>query len=454
MFSKVQGKLGSDRLLGSLLRGSGTVLLIQVLGRGIGYFDQIVLARWMGVDEYGVYVYIVAWATLVTLIPQMGQRDAVVRFIPEFKVNNQAGELKGVVQGSLALVCSLSVGLSAIATGVAVVLYSRGQIDHLQAALLGIWLMPLIALVELSTSILQGFRLFIAAYAPITLVRPVLVLLGAIGLYLWQPRGQHLTSTTALAVTLVSFSVILLGMVWIIRAQLRSAAQNTPAIYEIRKLLRVSLPLLLAAGFGTLLLQSDVVMIGLLRGPREVGLYNAAVRTVAIVGFILTSVSAAAAPMISATFAEGNLAKLQGLIRRGNQLTMLPSLVIVVAVVALSGPLLRNFGPEFEVMQWVLIVLAMGQLIKATCGPIGLLLDMTGHQDDSARVRGTAASLNIGLNLLGIQMLGPLGAALATAIAISFERVFIDFFVVKRLGIACSWLSPINRRLLALGRPR
>ena len=136
IYQRGQEKLKSDKALGSLLKGSGIVLLIQVLGRSIGYFDQVVLARWMGATEYGFYVYIVSWATLVTLIPQMGQRDAVVRFIPEYKVKQQPRRLLGLVRGSLGLVLLISVGLAIIGTVVAVILASGGKVSNLQTTLM------------------------------------------------------------------------------------------------------------------------------------------------------------------------------------------------------------------------------------------------------------------------------------------------------------------------------
>jgi O-antigen/teichoic acid export membrane protein len=448
--SKLQDKLRSDKIFSSLLRGSSVVLLIQVLGRGIGYFDQIVLARWMGPTDYGFYIYIISWATLVTVLPKLGQRGSVVRFIPEFKVKEEPGRLKGVVQGSLGITSSVSVGLAIIGTALAFIFTSQGQNTDLPATLIGIWIMPLMALVDLSMSILQGFRRMAAAFVPLILIRPILVLIGASSIYFGMQDGAPLSTTTVLSITFTSFVIILLLLQWMINREVRSFVGDIPAIYEIRRLLRVSLPLLLATGFGTILVQSDIVMIGLIKGPEDVGFYNAAVRTAAIIGFLLTAVSAAVGPMIAATYAEGDPVKLQRLITKANQILMLPSLVIVVAVVFLSEPLLRNFGPDFVSMRWVLIILALGQFVKASSGPIGLLLDLTGHQDESARLRGVAACLNISLNLIGIYTLGALGAALATLISIIFERAYIDYVVVQHINISPSWFSSINRRLQSI----
>src|SRR5262249_2852905 len=38
-------------------RLAGTIFLIRVISAGLAYFSQILLARWMGTSDYGIYVY-------------------------------------------------------------------------------------------------------------------------------------------------------------------------------------------------------------------------------------------------------------------------------------------------------------------------------------------------------------------------------------------------------------
>lgn len=42
-------------------RLAGTVFLIRVLSAGLAYFSQVLLARWMGGSDYGIYVYVWTW---------------------------------------------------------------------------------------------------------------------------------------------------------------------------------------------------------------------------------------------------------------------------------------------------------------------------------------------------------------------------------------------------------
>ena len=63
-----------------------------------------------------------------------------------------------------------------------------------------------------------------------------------------------------------------------------------------------------------------------------------------------------------------------------------------------------------------------------------MLLNMTGHERDTALVVGMSAVANIALNLLLIPRLGLEGAAIATALGTLAWNVLLSYFVYKRLG--------------------
>ena len=42
-------------------RLAGTIFIIRLLSAALAYLSQILLARWMGGSDYGVYVYVWTW---------------------------------------------------------------------------------------------------------------------------------------------------------------------------------------------------------------------------------------------------------------------------------------------------------------------------------------------------------------------------------------------------------
>jgi O-antigen/teichoic acid export membrane protein len=86
-------------------------------------------------------------------------------------------------------------------------------------------------------------------------------------------------------------------------------------------------------------------------------------------------------------------------------------------------------------------VLAAGQLINGATGPVGLLLNMTGHQDDNVRVLGWITLANAALSVPAILLWGPIGTAAVTGLLNAAKNVWSCGLVRRRLGIDPSILA-------------
>lgn len=436
-------KLRKPGMVSTLVRGSGIVFISQGIGAGLGFILQVCLARWMGASEYGFYTYVMAWAILGGMLTALGFGPGLLRFVPEYKTRKDDSRLKGVLQGSLGVAIATGVSVASIASLVIWWLSTQRDIDQMTAIIFGFWVVPFLTVNTLSMNMLRGIRKMTAAYVPSQIFRPAVILLVAFVVFASQGY-QSLNSASVLAATIVALIVVELFAGWQIHKHLPIGDSSVKATYEIRGWLRVSLPLLLIGGFVKIIKQTDVLMIGLFLTSADVGFYNAAVKTANLASFALSSVNGIAAPMIASTYVEDDPVKLQKLMTRITQLVLIPSSLMTIGVILLSGSILGTFGEEFLQAQGVLIVLAIAQFIRATTGPVGHLLELTGHQDESARVRAISAFLNIVLNLIGIHLFGIVGAAIATALSIVFEKVWIDLLVKKYIKVNGSLFSQIK----------
>ena len=73
----------------------------------------------------------------------------------------------------------------------------------------------------------------------------------------------------------------------------------------------------------------------------------------------------------------------------------------------------------------------------AAAAPAGIILNMTGHQNDSVKILALALALAVNVALCGllIPMLGSIGAALATAATMTLWNGLMAIAVWRRLGI-------------------
>jgi hypothetical protein len=60
-----------------VLRGAGVVFAIQIVGAALSYFALVLLARWIGAGQYGVYAFYIA--PLKTGIPMLTRGDCVIK---------------------------------------------------------------------------------------------------------------------------------------------------------------------------------------------------------------------------------------------------------------------------------------------------------------------------------------------------------------------------------------
>ena len=81
------------------------------------------------------------------------------------------------------------------------------------------------------------------------------------------------------------------------------------------------------------------------------------------------------------------------------------------------------------------MVLALGQLLNAFSGPVGLLLNMSGHQKSVMKVVLAVLAWTLLANVVLVTYLGILGAALATASSIAIKNIWLLVVAKRKLGI-------------------
>jgi O-antigen/teichoic acid export membrane protein len=205
--------------------------------------------------------------------------------------------------------------------------------------------------------------------------------------------------------------------------------------YRIAQWTKVALPLLLVSAFWLLLDQTDVLMIGAIRGTDHAGLYSAASRSAVLVRFVFLAVNASAAPAISALYARKSLAELRQMIRSTTKWIFWGSLLTAMPVLALGRILLALFGTEFVPQYPILLILALGHVFAASFGLVMSLMNMTGRQRVTMWVYGGTSAVNVALNGLLISLLGNMGAAVATAISMAGSSVVLCVLAARRMNI-------------------
>jgi O-antigen/teichoic acid export membrane protein len=440
IIAAIRNRIGSRDLLEILVRGASIALLIQIAGNGVGYGAQILLARWLGVAQYGNYTYLVTWAQVFTIGALLGLDFGMVRFIPEYSILKDRERLRGILIWSRGLVFAAGAVLAAVST---VVLLSVHPVQTSSFTIvLGSLLIPLIALSEVQTQIIRGAKRIGWAYAPPILFHPLLVL-GAAVCFLRGWGG--LTDFDSIAATCVSLCIIVVVQGIVIQRLFSGSVRTARAAYDGRRWLAISMPLLANSVLSVVLLRVDTLMVGFFLGSEEVGIYGASVKTATIVGIALLAANTIVGPMIASAYARKDMTGLQNLVSLATLGSFIASLVIGTGVVLFNSPLLQAFGGEFLRARLPLFILILGQLVNVGSGSVGLLLVLTGHERQSLFVLGWCTLATCAACILVIPSHGIVGAAAVSMLGVSLWNVWSYRMVVKYLGIRPSIFFAVKK---------
>jgi O-antigen/teichoic acid export membrane protein len=107
----------------------------------------------------------------------------------------------------------------------------------------------------------------------------------------------------------------------------------------------------------------------------------------------------------------------------GARYVLLVAVPATLAIVLLGKPLLAAaLGPAFSDAYVPMAIIAVGQLLGVTAGPVGVLLAMTGHEVSVARVLALTALVSVVLTVLLAKLFGVAGAAVATSVSLVLAR--------------------------------
>lgn len=417
--------------------GAGTIL--RLAGMGLRFLGTLALTRALGVENYGVFVFLLVAVQLITLPLVNGLRRLLVRSVAEFAAQgNERGLARLTGQMHWRLVAAIAL-LGAVAIGILAAARPTIVSDAGPALALAALLPIGLAVLRLNEGLVRGFGRSVEAQFLVLVLRPgALLLLVAVTLVVFGPRG--LAPAAALALALGAFAVAAIPTR--LRATyLAPGPGATGADLDTGPWLRSAVPLVLVCGSQTLQESAGVLILGLLGDERAVGHFHAANRLSELVEVAYVAAILMLESRVSAMSALADTAGIARLVTAVTRAATIATVALAGIVVLLADPLLRLFGPGFEAAQPILVVLVLMTVLVPALGMADVVLAMTDRAGVVANVAIVSALLNLLLCFLLIPGLGAVGAALAMAIGLLPGKVWMAFAVRRSMGIDTSVLG-------------
>lgn len=395
-------------------RAALTVFAIRVGSAGFAYGSQVLAARLMGWDAYGIFASVWVWTAMLGHTLTLGLSQGACRFVPGNQAQGDLDLARGYIRAGALMTGGAALAVAGLGAALLILEPDLFAPAYRAPIAVALCVMPLFALQDYLEGVARSQNWVGLAIAPPYLVRQTLMMACMAGAVL---AGAPARAEVAMACMLAAAAAATALQAGLLAARLRKALPAGPHRYRWRNWLGISLPIaaidLANAGFTFV----DVIVLGALVSPAEVGIYFAATRIQQFVVFVHFAISAATLQRYSAAQAQANRFLLAELVRRQGRTTAAATFVVGGAILAASPLLLAMFGADLGASVPILCVLLAGSVVASLFGPGEDLLTMLGGERLCAGLTAGSLIAAAGLCLALVPSLGPLGAALAVALA-------------------------------------
>lgn len=392
-------KLASISLIGGLI------------GRGLRYGLNVVLARKFGAEILGLFAFGLVVLSVGSLVARVGLDHAAQKYVSIYRSEEQSAVVgttifcllvPTLVGTGLALFLATNAGMIATITsdefGRVVRLFSIG--------------IPLFAVMMVGMAATRGlqetkYSVYIRDFGQS----------GTALLFLFITAHISTTISAAIHAYLLSLIVGIGLMLYYLR---RQGALTFSVEYEFqsRELLSFSVPLVLVSTLQYAISWTDILVLSLFETTVQIGYYQVAFQTSVLLLVVLHAVNSIFPSIVAEKANDGDFSSIERYYEAITKWITSFTLFGCAFLFMFTDSILLVFGSEFASANLPLLVLAVGHLFVALAGPAGNVLSMSGYERLELVNTVSVATLNLVLNYVLIQEFGITGAAVATGLSL------------------------------------
>lgn len=427
-----EGRFQKDDNFTLSARGGAIAFILKIASTVLAFSNQVILARILGAGGVGEVILAITVVRISVQIAKFGMEETMMKFIPLYIDQKDESKLKGTISFAIKFCLFFSVIFMLF-----VLLFSRFisiNIFHSEGLLK---LMPVVVLAipawvirDVISGILRGYKDALRALIPESLISPFFRI--AVFLILILEDVSPLYAIIAFVSGEILSVIVSIGFLQNKIKRLRPVKKQC----EHKKVLDVAYSIILTGMSILLYTQSDIWILGMFTSTENVGIYGTAAKIALLVYFPMMTFASILYPLISSIYASGDRDQLRKMMSECTRWILSMAMPIILILVFEGNYILEYFyGPDFSAGYSVLVILILGQMIKAFAGLISVLLMMTGGHKVYMKVTIIGGILNIVLNVILIPLYGITGAAAATAFCLIMVDITCIFIIHKRLSI-------------------
>lgn len=418
-----------------MLRKFINTSLIMGLGSAFAFLMHLVLARFLGVEGYGLYNFIFSISAVVVLVAVFGFNVSIIRYMQEydiFKSKKGLAHFANLLKFARRFSIALSLILSVICFYFSYV-NMEGQLT-MPLCIAGVILTLLLTQNRLNSGILRGYDRPTSSLTYDLSYRDFLICIVTSAVILFAHDYYSLELAFIILIAVLGAMVIASQIhINILHPKGLSNDKQVISREQIKDWLKVSFPIMLITSMQLVMQRTDIIMLGFMADAFDTGVYSAANRIAIAASIPIMAISAIYSPKAAAYFYEKDH---EGM-RRSYFLTLIVqasgTIAACIIVYFLSPYILDLLGEGYRQGKLALTILLIGIALNSLWGPCPELLMMSKLEVITTKVNVFTALLNALLNFFLIGDYGIVGAAIATVFALNLKNMLLLSIAYKKI---------------------
>lgn len=413
----------------NIARNTSYLTLALIMQKAISFTYFTLLARYVGPASLGQYYFAISFTTVFAIFIDLGFANVLTREVA--KNQTEAPRWLGNI-------LAIKIPLSILVLAVVVVLINLLGYEPLVKQLVYISAISMVLDSFTSTffATIRGFHNLKYESISSIIFQLIVLTIGYGALLLGQ--GLSMAMIALAVASLFNFSYSFSILLFRIKIKIHLIYDR----FFIKKILIISWPFALYAIFQRLYTYLDSVLLSVLAGDIQVGLYQIAFKIIFALQFLPMAFVASLYPAMSAYW-QGNRDQLIISFERALNYLIIISLPIIIGAIVLGNKIILLFKDGYQEALWPLRISIVALFFIFINFPIGSLLNACDRQKRNTWNMGMVMVASLVLNLILIPRFQAVGASitvlftngLMTILGIIWVKKIIPYRLRKNLAV-------------------
>lgn len=425
-----------------LVKGVIHSFIIQGISIVMVFAGNYLLVKYFGAENYGVYVHVFNWISILTILALSGQDDVVLSRLPKYKAQNNLMQTGAVIRHANTRVAMSGIFISGFFLLLIYVFPIDTLSEYRSQFLIASFAIYLSAFLTINQNILQALNHIRLSQIIERLLKPFLFTLF---IAMAGVLSITIDANKLIWIAVINLVICALVLLWVVIKKTRIYFSKSAERYQGAGLstqtfyfLSISLLQLLTGKIGMLILPYFTV-------EKDIGIYNISARFSDLIiypFFLLHTVL----PQLFAKHHSADLMYKQKLFSESTWMIMFISLPLLLMNIIAGSWMLGYFGPAFTAGYPALIYMSVSNALFGIFGPANTILMMQGKEKLSAIALLVYVIILTILSRLLIPVQGITGAALSMLISNIIYNILLSLYAKNHTGVVSPFFRMFAKR--------